>query len=184
MRRANVDKKVINEGLEKLKSSMLMPLDFLKANKMNPEFSRQIEDAMISSYANLPKLKGKTLFIVDVSGSMQVTMSAKSDFSRYDAACAMAMLAANQCEDYEIVCTAGKVLESLNKSIALIGELEVEVYSPDNALNGVMTSSRVRSLIESLYSQTLKTVTCLQEEFLNLLVLTTIFVMCQHTQEV
>ena len=107
MRRANVDKKVINEGLEKLKSSMLMPLDFLKANKMNPEFSRQIEDAMISSYANLPKLKGKTLFIVDVSGSMQARMSAKSDFSRYDTACAMAMLAANQCEDYEIVCTAG-----------------------------------------------------------------------------
>ena len=107
MRRANVDKKVINEGLEKLKSSMLMPLDFLKAFRMNPEFGRQIEDAMINSYTNLPKLKGKTLFIVDVSGSMGARMSEKSDFSRYDAACAMAMLAANQCEDYEIVCTAG-----------------------------------------------------------------------------
>lgn len=107
MRRANVDKKVINEGLEKLKSSMLMPLDFLKAFRMNPEFGRQIEDAMINSYANLPKLKGKTLFIVDVSGSMGAIMSEKSDFTRYDAACAMAMLAANQCEDYEIVCTAG-----------------------------------------------------------------------------
>lgn len=99
MRRANVDKKVINEGLEKLKSSMLMPLDFLKAFRMNPEFGRQIEDAMVNSYANLPKLKGKTLFIVDVSGSMGAR--------GYDAACAMAMLAANQCEDYEIVCTAG-----------------------------------------------------------------------------
>lgn len=107
MRRANVDKKVINEGLEKLKSSMLMPLDFLKAFRMNPEFGRQIEDAMINSYVNLPKLKGKTLFIVDVSGSMGERMSEKSDFTRYDAACAMAMLAANQCEDYEIVCTAG-----------------------------------------------------------------------------
>ena len=107
MKRANVDKKVINEGLEKLKSSMLMPLDFLKAFRMNPEFGRQIEDAMINSYANLPKLKGKTLFIVDVSGSMGARMSEKSDFTRYDAACAMAMLAANQCEDYEIVCTAG-----------------------------------------------------------------------------
>ena len=107
MRRANVDKKIINEGLEKLKSSMLMPLDFLKAFRMNPEFGRQIEDAMVNSYSNLPKLKGKTLFIVDVSGSMGARMSEKSDFSRYDAACAMAMLAANQCEDYEIVCTAG-----------------------------------------------------------------------------
>lgn len=107
MRKANVDKKIINEGLERLKSSMLMPLDFLKAERMNPEFSRQIEDSMIKSYANLPKLTGRTLFIVDVSGSMSVRMSAKSDFTRYDAACAMAMLAANQCEDYEIVCTAG-----------------------------------------------------------------------------
>lgn len=107
MRKANVDRRTIELGLEKLKSSMLMPLDFLKANKMNPEFRGQIEDAMINSYANLPKLKGKTLFIVDVSGSMQARMSAKSDFSRYDAACAMAMLAVNQCEDYEIVCTAG-----------------------------------------------------------------------------
>ena len=34
-------------------------------------------------------------------------MSSKSDFTRYDAACAMAMLAVNQCEDYEIVTTAG-----------------------------------------------------------------------------
>ena len=67
MRRASVDKKVIEEGLEKLKYSMLMPLDFLKANRMNPEFSRQIEDAMINSYANLPKLKGKTLFNGDVA---------------------------------------------------------------------------------------------------------------------
>lgn len=107
MRKANVDKKVIETGLEKLKSSMLMPLDFLKANKMNPEFSRQIEDSMIKSYANLPKLKGRTLFIVDVSGSMHTGMSVKSDFNRYDTACAMAMLAVNQCEDYEIVCTAG-----------------------------------------------------------------------------
>ena len=107
MKRANVDKKVIDEGLEKLKSSMLMPLDFLKAFRMNFEFGRQIEGAMINSYANLPKLKGKTLFIVDGSGSMRARMSEKSDFSRYDAACAMAMLAANQCEDYEIVCTAG-----------------------------------------------------------------------------
>lgn len=107
MRKANVDRKVINEGLERLKSSMLMPLDFLKAERMNPEFSRQIEDAMINSYTNLPKLKGRTLFIVDVSGSMGARMSSKSDFTRFDAACAMAMLASNQCEDYELVCTAG-----------------------------------------------------------------------------
>lgn len=107
MKRAEVDRKVIVEGLETLKSSMLLPLDFLKAARMNPEFEREIEDAMLASYANLPKLSGKTLFIVDVSGSMTSLMSGKSEFNRLDAAKAMAMLAASQCEDFELVCTAG-----------------------------------------------------------------------------
>ena len=107
MKRADVDRRTIQQGLKNLKSSMLLPLDFLKTARMNPEFERDIEDSMLASYANLPKLPGKTLFIVDVSGSMSAPMSSKSDFTRYDAACAMAMLAVNQCEDYEIVCTAG-----------------------------------------------------------------------------
>lgn len=110
MQKASVDKKIIEKGLENLKSSMLMPLDFLKANTLNKDFSRQIEEAMLNSYKNLPKLPGKTLFIVDVSGSMNCFLSSKSIFTRYDAACAMAMLAANQCEEYEIVCTAGNDL--------------------------------------------------------------------------
>lgn len=107
MKRADVDRRIIQQGLQNLKSSMLLPLDFLKTARMNPEFERDIEDSMLASYANLPKLPGKTLFIVDVSGSMSAPMSSKSDFTRYDAACAMAMLAVNQCEDYEIVTTAG-----------------------------------------------------------------------------
>lgn len=110
MKRAGVNRKVIVKGLETLKSSMLLPLDFLKAARMNPEFEREIEDAMLASYANLPKLSGKTLFIVDVSGSMTCSMSSKSEFSRLDAAKAMAMLAASQCEDFELVCTAGNDL--------------------------------------------------------------------------
>lgn len=107
MKKANVDRKVIVKGLETLKSSKLLPMNFLQAARMNPEFEREIEDAMLVSYAQLPKLKGKTLFIVDVSGSMNCNMSAKSELTRLDAAMAMAMLAACQCEDYELVCTAG-----------------------------------------------------------------------------
>lgn len=107
MKDAGVDKRVIVAGLESLKSSMLLPLNFLSSARINPEFEREIEDAMIASYANLPKLTGKTLFIVDVSGSMGSLTSGGSTFSRLDQACAMAMLAVNQCEDYEIVITAG-----------------------------------------------------------------------------
>lgn len=107
MQKAHVDRKIIQEGLANLRSSMLLPLDFWKAARMNPEFERDIEDSMIEAYKNLPKLPGKTLFIVDVSGSMGSLTSGNSNFNRMDQACAMAILAANQCEDYKLVATAG-----------------------------------------------------------------------------
>lgn len=116
MREAGVDKKVIEKGLSELKSSMLLPMNFLQAADNNPEFKRQIEDAMLASYANLPKLQGRTLFIVDVSGSMYSPYSSKSRYNRLDAAAVMAMLAANQCEDFELVCTAGSDYTRIHKS--------------------------------------------------------------------
>lgn len=108
MREADIDKKVIKYGFENLKASMLLPMNFLQAARMNPEFERDIEDAMIASWSNLPKIPGRTLFILDASGSMKwATISSKSKLTRFDAAKAMAMLAANQCEDFELVVTAG-----------------------------------------------------------------------------
>jgi hypothetical protein len=107
MMQANVDHDSIVKGIQNLQSSMLLPLDYLKAARINKEFDRHIEDAMIKSYENLPKLPGKTLFIVDVSGSMGSSNSLSSQFSRLDHACAMAMLAANQCEKFKLVATAG-----------------------------------------------------------------------------
>lgn len=116
MVQAGVDKKVIEKGLANLKSSMLLPMNFLQAADNAPEFKRQIEDAMIESYKNLPKLPGRTLFIVDVSGSMGASYSSKSKYTRMDAAAAMAMLASNQCEDFELVCTAGSDRMCLHKT--------------------------------------------------------------------
>lgn len=116
MQRAGVDRKTIQEGLANLKSSMLLPLDFWKSARMNPAFERDIEDAMIEAYKNLPKLPGKTLFIVDVSGSMGSLTSGCSQFNRMDQACAMAILAANQCEDYELVATAGNDVTRIQAS--------------------------------------------------------------------
>lgn len=116
MQKSSVDKKVIKEGLKNLKSSMLLPLDFWKAARMNPAFDRDIEDSMIEAYKNLPKLPGKTLFIVDVSGSMGSLTSGNSVFNRMDQACAMAILAANQCEDFELVATAGNAYSRVQAS--------------------------------------------------------------------
>jgi len=107
MQTAGVARPIIEQGLRELKGTMLLPLDFLKAMRMSNGFDREIEDAMLKTYENMPKLPGKTLFIIDVSGSMGSITSSGSMFSRLDQACSMAMLAANQCEDFELVCTAG-----------------------------------------------------------------------------
>lgn len=108
MRHAEVDQKIILAGLNSMNGSKLLPLDYLKAARMNPELDRYIEETMLVAYSKLPILSGRTLFIVDVSGSMGNLNSAGSQFSRLDHACAMAMLAANQCEEYRLVCTAGE----------------------------------------------------------------------------
>lgn len=106
---AGVSRSVIEDGLKKLNNVMLLPLDYYKANVSTKNvFKRQIEDAMLSSYEKLPKLKGKTLFIVDVSGSMGYNLSDKSTFTRYDAAAAAAIVASNQCEDFTLMYTAGR----------------------------------------------------------------------------
>ena len=107
MQSAGVPRPTIVKGLNELKGAMLLPLDFLKAMRESNGLDREIEDAMLNTYKNMPKLPGKTLFIVDVSGSMGSLTSSGSAFSRLDQAAAMAMLAANQCEDFELVCTAG-----------------------------------------------------------------------------
>lgn len=107
MQSAGVPRPTIVKGLNELKGAMLLPLDFLKAMRESNGLDREIEDAMLNTYKNMPKLPGKTLFIVDVSGSMGSITSSGSTFSRLDQAAAMAMLAANQCEDFELVCTAG-----------------------------------------------------------------------------
>ena len=114
-----VKRSVVEEGLKNLNGSMLLPLDYIKAAKMASGYTREIEDAMISSYKHLPKLPGKTLFILDKSGSMGRAISNKSGFTRLDVACAMAMLASNVCEDFSLVVTAGDDWRKVHASVAV-----------------------------------------------------------------
>ena len=107
MQSAGVPRPTIVKGLNELKGAMLLPLDFLKAMRESNGLDREIEDAMLKTYENMPKLPGKTLFIVDVSGSMGSITSSGSTFSRLDTAASLAMVCANKCEDFELVCTAG-----------------------------------------------------------------------------
>ena len=107
MRQASVDREVIEHGFNRISSSQLLPFDFLKAARTNKDFIHLIEPAMLKAAANQPRLTGRSLFIIDVSGSMYSQVSAKSELTRLDCAMAMAILAAEVCDNFEIVCTAG-----------------------------------------------------------------------------
>lgn len=104
---AKVPRATMTKGFEQLKPAMLLPIDFLRAATFASDYVRQLEDVMYRCAAQWPKLKGWTIFVVDVSGSMGERLSSKTDFSRMDAAAAMAMLAAEMCEQVTIYATAG-----------------------------------------------------------------------------
>lgn len=116
MRAANVSMSTIEKGIKNINGINLLPLNFYNASKENSMFTNQINDCMLESYKNLPRLKGKTLLILDLSGSMVWSSSGKSDLSRLDTACVMAMLALSQCEDIELVLTAGNDTTKVCKS--------------------------------------------------------------------
>jgi len=75
-----------------------LPFRYLAAARAVPALSSVLERAMLTSLEGAAKLPGRTILLVDVSGSMQDKLSAKSDLSRLDAAKALAILLVEICE--------------------------------------------------------------------------------------
>lgn len=104
---AHVDETLIRESLtDGVKRAF--PYRFIAAAKAAPRLEDAIEQAMFRSIAEAPKLKGKTVLVIDVSGSMyHGSLSAKSDMNRSDAAAALAILVREVCEQPVLYATAG-----------------------------------------------------------------------------
>jgi 60 kDa SS-A/Ro ribonucleoprotein len=79
--------------------SKILPFRFIAAAKHAPRFEEELGKAMIKSLASHEKLPGQTVLLVDVSGSMKDPLSDKTDINRIDAACGLAMLLREICED-------------------------------------------------------------------------------------
>jgi len=104
---AKVERNIIAQAFNQCKSDMLLPIDFLKARQYAPDWSRELEDLMYRCLSKYVKLPGFSTLVVDVSGSMDVAISSKSEFTRMDAAASMAVLAAECCEHISIYATGG-----------------------------------------------------------------------------
>lgn len=109
MREAGVDEKLIKEGLERMKVDRVLPYRFIAAARYAPNLEPQLEKAMFKCLDTDEKLSGKTVLLVDVSGSMDAPVSQKSDLNRIDAACGLAMLMREICEDVDIYTFSNEV---------------------------------------------------------------------------
>lgn len=87
--------------------SKQLPFRFLSAYKNVAPYATSktldvLEDAAEYSMENLPKIKGRTIIAIDVSGSMSQCISLKSDISCGEIASLLGIMASKLCEEYEI----------------------------------------------------------------------------------
>lgn len=87
--------------------SKVLPFRYVAAARAVPQLKPLLEKMMLRSLASHEKLSGRTVLVVDTSGSMGQPVSSKSEISALDAACALAVLAREVCEDVVIYATAG-----------------------------------------------------------------------------
>lgn len=88
-----------------VKASRQFPFRFLSAYKAAPSlrWSWPLEQALNHSLANVPELRGRTLVLVDRSGSMWSPLSAKSDLMRTEAAALFGTALAMRSERADLV---------------------------------------------------------------------------------
>ncbi len=107
MQQSGVDIEAIRKGLSTMKTERVLPFRFITAAKYAPQLEPQLEQAMFRCLESQEKLTGKTVLIVDCSGSMHGGISGKSELDRLSAAAALAMLLREVCEDVSVYATAG-----------------------------------------------------------------------------
>ncbi len=94
---ANVSEKAIREGLARMKTERVLPFRFIAAARYAPQWEPELEKAMFRALQGQTsegqaKLPGKTVLLVDVSGSMDAQLSRRSEMRRNDAAYGLAVL--------------------------------------------------------------------------------------------
>jgi len=113
MEEANVSKMTVENYAAGLDVARVLPFRFISAARAVPKWEPMLEGLMLKALASAEKLAGKTAVVVDNSGSMYgAKVSAKSEIDRSDAACALAILFREICEQVVVIgfATEAKVI--------------------------------------------------------------------------
>ncbi|HJT53639.1 MAG TPA: TROVE domain-containing protein [Candidatus Angelobacter sp.] len=102
MAEAKVSEQAIRVGLARMKTERVLPFRFIAAARYAPQWEAELEKAMFRALEGQSKLPGKTVLLVDVSGSMDVQLSRRSEMRRNDAAYGLAVLLREIAENVSI----------------------------------------------------------------------------------
>jgi 60 kDa SS-A/Ro ribonucleoprotein len=97
MAEARVPERAVRDGLERMKTERVLPFRLIAAARYAPQWEAELEQAMFRALQSQTsegqtKLPGKTVLLVDVSGSMDAQLSRRSEMGRNDAAYGLAVL--------------------------------------------------------------------------------------------
>jgi 60 kDa SS-A/Ro ribonucleoprotein len=110
MAEAKVDEQLVRTGLGRMKTERVLPFRFIAAARYAPQWEPELEKAMLRSLDGQPKLPGKTVLLVDVSGSMDAPLSRRAEMRRNDAAYGLAVLLREIAEQVSIYTFSDKLV--------------------------------------------------------------------------
>lgn len=125
MVQAGVSEQEIRSYARTVDVSKVLPFRYIAAARVVPQFEDLLEQMMFKSLEGHEKLPGKTVLLIDVSGSMfGSSISLKSDLERFDAAAALGVLCREICEDVEIYTFSDKTVRvAPRRGFALVDAL-------------------------------------------------------------
>lgn len=90
---------------QEVAKSRQLPMRFLSAYQNAPSlrWAWPLEQALNLSLGNVPELPGRTLILVDTSGSMNNAFSSRADLRRWDVASLFGIVLAKRCHDQHLV---------------------------------------------------------------------------------
>jgi len=111
MQKEGVPRPTIARAIAAMRVDRVLPYRFIAAARYAPDFEPELEAAMLKSIADHVRLTGPTRLLIDVSGSMDGALSAQSEMTRLEAACGLAILAREVCDEVEVFTFSQEVVK-------------------------------------------------------------------------
>jgi 60 kDa SS-A/Ro ribonucleoprotein len=98
LKAAGVSENLVLGALDQMRTDRVLPFRFLAAARYAPQWEEPLERAMYRALEGTEKLAGRTVLLVDVSGSMVAPLPRRSEMLRTDAVYGLAILLREVCE--------------------------------------------------------------------------------------